>query len=180
MAAHTVRILLRLPPALHQRAKERASELNTSLNSALVRAIERGLSGIPAEQFENTIITKATHQFGSAFVGLLLYGSRARGDAYDTSDTDLMLVVDQSVKIERSLYRDWDAALPEDTSLMIAHIPVTARDAGSLWLECALDARILYDPTGTLRMRLEEIKELILSGVFVRRTTHGQGYWISQ
>ncbi|MFN4896824.1 MAG: toxin-antitoxin system HicB family antitoxin [Pseudomonadota bacterium] len=180
MTAESSRILLRLPPELHQRAKERARELNVSLNSTLIRAIERGLSHAPAEQVEHTIITKATRQFGQAFIGLLLYGSRARGDAYDSSDTDLMVVVDHSVKIERRLYQTWDTLLPDYASLTIAHIPTTARDAGSLWLECALDARIIYDPTGALRRRLDEIRELILSGVFVRRTTHGQGYWITQ
>lgn len=174
-----VRILLRLPAALHQRVKSKARELNTSVNSVLVQAIENGISSSGLEGNETRIIEKAKSQFGSAFVGLLLYGSKARGDAYDTSDTDLLLVVDQSVRIERDLYRTWDVALPTEISINISHLPPTARDAGSLWLECALDARILFDPTGAIRKRLDEIKELILSGAFVRRTTHGQGYWIA-
>lgn len=149
------------------------------MNSVLVQAIQDGLSSGGIEGSESRIIEMAKSQFGSSFVGLLLYGSKARGDAYDTSDTDILLVVDQSVRIERELYRQWDSTLPTDISINISHLPSTAREAGSLWFECALDGRILFDQTGILRKRLDEIKELILSGAFVRRTTHGQGYWIA-
>jgi hypothetical protein len=145
----------------------------------LVTAIQQGLSMGHIDQIEPLIISKATCEFGAAFVGLLLFGSRARGDAYETSDTDILLVLDPSVRIERELYRVWDAMLPDGVSLTISHLPATACEAGSLWLECALDAKILHDPMGILRRRLDEIKELIVSGVFVRRTTHGQGYWIT-
>jgi hypothetical protein len=175
----TVRILLRLPAALHQLAKDRAKEQHASLNSVLVHAIEQGLTTGGAEQLEPLIVSRATSQFGAAFIGLLLYGSRARGDAYESSDTDLLLVVDRTVRIERDLYRAWDPVLPEEISLNIAQLPANPCDAGSLWLECALDARILHDPTGQLRRKLDQIKELIVSGAYVRRTTHGQGYWIA-
>jgi hypothetical protein len=179
MSKDTVRILLRLPAALHQRIKARADELRLSLNSTMVHVLEQGLAASGIEQLEPLIVSMAKSQFGDAFVGLLLYGSRARGDAYETSDTDLLLVVAPTVRIERETYRAWDAALPDGVSLNIAHVPSAPCDAGSLWLECALDARILHDPTGVLRRRLEEIRELIVSGAFVRRTTHGQGYWIA-
>lgn len=175
-----VRVLLRLPATLHRLVKGRAQQINASLNTVMVQAIEKGLREPGLGELEPRIISMAKAQFGKTFVGLLLYGSRARGDAYETSDTDLLLVVDSSVRIERSLYRSWDTVLPEGISLNISHLPLAATDAGSLWLECALDARILHDPTGVLRRRLDEIKERIVSGAFVRRTTHGQGYWIAK
>ena len=175
-----VRILLRLPTALHLRVQGKAQLLRASMNSVLVQAIEQGLSVGNAEKTNPLIIKMACEQFGGAFIGLLMYGSRARGDAYEGSDTDLLLVVDHTVRIERDLYRLWDAKLPEDISLTISCVPKRAENAGSLWLECALDAKILYDPKGVLRKRLAEIKELIVSGAFTRRTTHGQGYWIAQ
>jgi len=174
------RILLRLPAALHHLVQAKAQMLNASVNSVLVQAIEHGLSIGNVEKVEPLIIKMAGEQFGQAFIGLLMYGSRARGDAYESSDTDLLLVVDRTVRIERDLYRPWDAALPDDISLNISSLPESAEGAGSLWLECALDAKILYDPKGVLRRKLEEIKDLIVSGAFVRRTTHGQGYWISK
>jgi hypothetical protein len=99
------RLLLRLPSALHKRAKARASETGNSLNSVIVQAIENGLSKGQLEALTPSIIKHAKSQFGDAFLGLLLYGSRARGDAYESSDTDLLLVVDSSVPITRELYR---------------------------------------------------------------------------
>jgi len=174
-----LRILLRIPAALHRVVKARAKESNASINSVLVQAIHQGLSMGDVRNVEPLIIKRATSEFGDAFVGLLLFGSRARGDAHETSDTDILLVVDQSVRVVREMYRMWDEILPAGISLSISSLPDAARDAGSLWLECALDAKILYDPTGALRRRLDEIKEMIVSGVFVRRTTHGQGYWIT-
>jgi predicted nucleotidyltransferase len=178
-AKNQTRILLRLPSALHKRAKARASETGESLNSVFVQAIENGLSNGQLETLTPSIIKYANSQFGEAFLGLLLYGSRARGDAYESSDTDLLLVVNGSVRITRELYHSWDAILQDGISLNIAALPATAREAGSLWFECALDAKIVFDPTGILRRRLDEIKEMIVSGAVVRRTTHGQGYWIA-
>jgi hypothetical protein len=173
------RVLLRLPANLYQLVKAKAAELNTSINSVLTQAIERGLSTGDLQGSQPLIISMAKQQFGEAFLGLLLYGSRARGDAYETSDTDLLLVVDKSVRIERGLYRSWDTVLPSDISLTISNLPPSADDAGSLWFECALDAKVLHDPTGVIRRRLDEIKERIVSGAVIRRTTHGQGYWIA-
>lgn len=176
----TTRLLLRLPTELHQRAKAQALRRKLSLNSVLVEAIKRGLASGEVEELAPHIIKMAQAQFGAALLGLMLYGSRARGDAYQSSDTDLLLVLDGSIRIERELYRYWDDKLPSSVSLVIADLPQRASDAGSLWLECALDAKIIYDPTGVVRRRLSEIKERILSGAVVRRTTHGQGYWIEQ
>lgn len=174
------RILLRLPTSLHRSVKGRAAQTGVSVNAVLVQAIEDGLSMGPEHQWVPVILETAKAQLGEKFLGLLLYGSKARGDAYKQSDTDLLLVVEPSVHIERSLYREWDKRLPENLSLNIAHLPKRASEAGSLWLECALDAKILHDPSGRLRTRLSEIRDLILSGSFVRKTTHGQGYWLAK
>ena len=125
------------------------------------------------------IIDVAQGEFSDNFIGLLLFGSQARGDAHDTSDTDLLLVVSGAVKIDRSLYRLWDARLPENISIQIAHLPSVPREAGSLWLECAMDARILYDPSGRIANFLEQAKQYITSGNVVRCTTHGQGFWVA-
>jgi predicted nucleotidyltransferase len=172
------RLLLRLPPDLYRRVKARAEQSDESINSVLVQAIEHGLLACKMELVQSLIIRKARAQLGQDFVGLLIYGSRARGDFYDTSDADLLLVVSDKIQIKRELYRAWDQILPDEVSLNIAHMPVADSNIGSLWLECALDARIIYDPSGVIRRRLEEIRGLILSGAYVRKTTHGQGYWI--
>jgi predicted nucleotidyltransferase len=172
------RLLLRLPTDLYRRVKVRAEQSGDSINSVIVQTIEQGLLAGKTELMQSLVVHKAQAQFGEDFVGLLIYGSRARGDSYDTSDTDLLLVVSDKLQIKRELYRAWDTILPNDVSLNIAHMPSADSDIGSLWLECALDARIIYDPSDSIRRRLEEIRSLILSGAYIRKTTHGQGYWI--
>lgn len=173
------KILLRLPKPLHDAVKERALAEKTSMNSLLERYIAQGvIQPMPQETYAEVVRT-AHETFKEHFVGLLLYGSKARGDAHDTSDTDLLLVVDNEIKIERSLYRTWDTILPADISIHIAHLPSRPDEAGSLWLECALDARILHDPLGRIAHFLSETKEYITSGNVVRRVTHGQGFWVS-
>ena len=175
----TSKVLLRLPEELHSRVKALAARRSMSVNALLVDAIERGLSLAATDTVENRVVKKAREDFQDALIGVLLFGSRARGDAHDTSDTDLLIVVSSNVRIERSLYRSWDLSLPDNIVVHIAHLPTTAEGAGSLWLECALDARVLFDPSGMLRRRLMEIKEAILSGKYVRKMTHGQGFWVT-
>lgn len=174
----TRRILLRLSPNLHEQAKERARAARVSLNTFLERCVAQGLADSVPEDAVGVIIQAAQKAYGGGFLGLLLFGSQARGDVHDASDTDLLLVVRDTIRIERAMYRTWDALLPEGISLHIAHVPSDLSNPGSLWLECALDARILFDPAGLLGKTLHTVKELILSGAFTRRTTHGQGYWV--
>ncbi len=172
------KILLRLPAHLHDAVRARAKVMNVSINSLLERYITRGVQGAYNEHAYSEIVEIAQQEFGPKFLGLLLFGSRARGDAHDTSDTDILMVVDSVTTIDRSTYRRWDNRLPDDLSLQIAHLPASASDASSLWLECALDGRILHDPTGRIASFLRQAREYITSGNVVRRTTHGQGFWV--
>jgi len=169
------RLLLRIPPVLHRILKARAAEADVSVNALIERLLEAGLRLDPTEAL---VIETARRLYGDDFVGLLLFGSRARGDAHAGSDTDLLLVLRDTVRIERELYRTWDKLLPERVSLHLAHLPASPYEPGSLWLECALDGRIIADPTGRIGETIAELKDLITSGAFVRRTTHGQGYWV--
>ena len=172
------KILLRIPASLHEQIKARAKAAKISINSLLQRYIEQGALGVTAVSGTDEIIRAADAQFGSNFIGLLLFGSRARGDAHDTSDTDIMLVVDPSVRIDRAAYRYWDQNTPEGISIQISHLPAAPREAGSLWLECALDGRVLHDPSGRIVEFLNHARGYITSGAVIRKTTHGQGFWV--
>lgn len=174
------RILLRLAKPLHDEIKARARLAQLSVNSLLERYIVQGVMGSVEQNITSEIIDSAKREFSDDFIGLLLFGSKARGDAHDTSDTDLLLVVSDAIKIDRALYRRWDARVPERISIQIAHLPSLARDAGSLWLECAMDARILHDPCGRVAKFVEQAKHYITSGNVVRRITHGQGFWVTR
>jgi hypothetical protein len=144
----------------------------------LEQYIARGVQSSGDELADSQLVKDAKREFGPKFLGLLLFGSRARGDVHDMSDTDILIVVDESVTIDRALYRAWDQRVPEGVSLQIAHLPTTAHDAGSLWLECALDAKILSDPFGLVADFIAQAREYITSGTVIRKTTHGQGFWV--
>jgi len=172
------KILLRLPADLHDAVKARARHARISINSLLEQYIARGIQSAGDELAESHIVKDAKREFGSKLLGVLLFGSRARGDVHDMSDTDILIVVDDSVIIDRGLYRVWDQRVPDGVSLQIAHLPTTAHDAGSLWLECALDAKILSDPFGLVADFIDQAREYITSGKVIRKTTHGQGFWV--
>jgi hypothetical protein len=152
--------------------------VGVSINSLLERLISQGISNPLASTISESIVRRARDEYGEKFIGLLLFGSQARGDYHDTSDTDLLLVVSEELRIRRSMYRGWDNFLPEGISLHLGHLPKIPSEAGSLWLECSLDAMILFGPTGAIQHTILAVRDFVTSGAVVRRVTHGQGYWV--
>jgi len=168
-----------MAPHLHEMIRALAEQEGVSLNEMSVRLIVAGLEAnrmLPEQQ--NKIISKARELYNKGFLGLVLFGSVSRGEAAEGSDVDLLIVLDESIPIRRELYRPWDKALGDLISVHIVGMVATPSQAGSLWLECALDGKVLHDPSGRVRRMLAAIRDLITSGKVVRRTTHGQGYWV--
>jgi predicted nucleotidyltransferase len=64
-------------------------------------------------------------RFGSRTRELKLFGSRARGDAHEDSDVDLLVVVDDLSESERGEVFDlaWAAAAEEEEFVVLAPIP---------------------------------------------------------
>ena len=179
MARTSGKFVLRIDPLLHKQLKEKARANGESLNELCGTLIRSGLRGEgPTGGRHGVVVRTARQQFGGAFLGLLLFGSQARGDSHDSSDTDLLIVLDRSVQIRRELYRRWPDPADGREVVHFAHLPEDAVSAGSLWLECALDGIVLHDPEGRVRTALAGLKALIASGRIVRRSTHGQGYWV--
>ena len=126
----------------------------------------------------------AAKQFGEQLVGVLVFGSWARGDTTEESDVDLLVVVDPDVAIVRGLYRAWDEAtgpLTWDGRRLEVHfvrLPEAGGEPSSLWAEAALEGIVLYDRGFELARRLIEIRRRIAAGVVRRRRIHGQPYWV--
>ncbi|RMF27351.1 MAG: nucleotidyltransferase domain-containing protein [Chloroflexi bacterium] len=102
---------------------------------------------------------------GESLIAVVLFGSRARGDATPASDWDLLVIT-----------RDLPARHLDRYRLLKAHLPPTWRGRVSiltktptefeatlppLYLDIALDGVILYDPSGYARMRLQALRRLI-------------------
>ena len=189
------RFLLRVPPELHRRLRQRASRAGRSLNRFCRAALETAANGQPGAAMtpEAAAAETIVANFGMQVEAVVLFGSKARGDAGAWSDTDLLIVIDAEAPITRSLYRVWDEtvaataplrALGESVNPHFAHLPGgaagTAGGGGSLWLEVALHGAILWQRTWNVARWLGNARERMAEGAIRRRYAHGQPYWTYQ
>ena len=117
---------------------------------------------------------------GTSLLGVLLFGSVARGEEHDGSDIDLLIVIARERPLTRLLYRQWDEAWPEAAySPHFVHLPQSIEKAGSVWLEAAVDGIIPDEGDGSVRRFLGQLRKAMAAGRLVRRTAHGHAYWIN-
>jgi predicted nucleotidyltransferase len=118
---------------------------------------------------------------GERLVAVVLFGSRARGEATPHSDYDLLVLAEGLPErpLERSLflkrllpaqYRGAMAVLAKAPRAFEANLP-------SLYLDIALDGEILYDPKGYAAERLAKLKHLIGELGLSREVTDAGFLW---
>ncbi len=114
---------------------------------------------------------------GERLVAVVLFGSRARGDHRPESDWDLLVIAeglpehpwDRRMLLNRLLFgcRGSVSLIARTRQEFESHVP-------SLYLDIALDGRILYDPTGYAAERLAHLRRLIEeAGLYRERTAAG-------
>lgn len=173
------RFVLRIDASLHAALRQAATSAGLSLNEYCVRklTVPGNVDG-PA----SAVIERAASAAGASLVAVVVFGSWARGRLAASSDVDLLIVVDRDVTIARRLYRDWDRA-PLDweghpAEPHFVHLPEPGTSPGSLWAEVAVDGIVLFERDFVVSRALAEIRQRIASGRLVRRTIHGQAYWV--
>jgi hypothetical protein len=175
----THRFLLRLPADLHRRLVADARQAGLSLNEYCVRRLAETSAGLAVDAAP--MLAHARRVVGPGVIGAMLHGSSARGETRDTSDVDLLLVVDRSVALSRALYAAWDDNPPQlaerPLDVHFVHCPADGRAPGALWCEAALEGVILADRDGTIAQTLRDVRRAIAEGRVVRRSAHGQPYW---
>ena len=187
------RFLLRIPPDLHQSLRARAADTGRSLNqycrAALEAAAGGGADAGPAS--DSAAAEVIAGEFGSRLEAVVLFGSRARGDAGPWSDVDLLVVLAGDAPLTRALYQVWDARLAEAPAVRdlgpnvnphFAHLPADAAGSvpdggGALWLEVALHGIILWQRTPAVSRWLGDARERMAEGAIRRHHAHGQPYW---
>ena len=175
------RLLLRLPVALHRTLKRAAAGESISLNEYCVRRLTVG-AGLAAQPSAAAVMVRAMAAGGDALVGVIVYGSWARGEAGPASDIDLLVVLDAARPLTRILYRDWDAdpvtwdGRPVDPHFV--HLP-EGGPASGVWGEAAIDGVILFESGLRLSAVLAQVRRDIVAGRLVRRIAHGQPYWVA-
>ncbi len=174
------RFVLRLPSALHETLRAEASEAGISLNELCVRKLAAVSPNYPDRIGE--VIARAIEEFGKDLRGVILYGSLARGEAATASDIDIMIVLDPRVPLNLSLYHGWNSAgwnIDERAiDIHFSHLPSTQQLPSGLWAEIALDGKVLHESDLAVTQLLASVRRRIAAGELVRRTTHGQPYWV--
>lgn len=175
------RFLLRLQAQIHARLQTAARSLGISLNEYCARRLGVPGPSVLMDGAAQAAIEKAVAQFREKLVGVVVFGSFARGDAAATSDVDLLVVVDRSIPLARALYREWDTEplrwASRNVDPHFVHLSPDVRAMPGAWCEVALDGVVLFERDGAVTRHLAAVRGDIAAGRLVRRSVHGQPYW---
>jgi len=122
--------------------------------------------------FENAAaaVARAAAVADGALAGVIAFGSWARSELHDASDIDLLVVVDRTPELSRSLHRRWDEdpviwegrrVEPHFVTLLESSAPVVG-----LWAEAAVDGIVLF--ARDLELAFYGAEDLTPSGFYTR------------
>lgn len=174
------RFLLRIDPDLHQRLRRAAEQTGLSLNAYCAGVLET--ASIPGSGAFAEPIRRAVEQSGSDLLGVVAFGSWARGHAGPSSDVDLALVLDRDVPVTRSLYEVWDRDPLYIEDLPVAphfvHAPRAGTMPSAFWAELAMDGIVLFEHDYVVSRGLASVRAIVAEGRLVRHFAGGQSYWV--
>ncbi len=155
-----------------------------SLNQLCLDLLKQSVS-LNTFQLPKKLQASVLTKWASTLKAIVLFGSKVRQTETSASDIDLLLVFDSQAPIHRELYREWQTLIDslrdkslEKYSPQFVSLPETARQAGSLWSEVALEGVVIWESGSEVSRILREIRSRIASGEMVRKLTHGQPYWV--
>lgn len=162
--------------------RHEAAAAGASLNEWCSRGLAApGAAGLEAA---TDVVLAIRSRLGGKLLGIVTYGSFARGDPAVDSDVDLLVVLAPAVSITRAFYREWEAAMPawggREVDLHFVHLPAAGGAVSGSWAEASVCGIVLYERDLTVSRRLIEIRSRIAAGELVRRMAQGQPYWIHE
>jgi len=176
------RFLLRIDPGLHAALRAAAQAAGLSLNDYCARKLAAP-GGDPAGP-ATAVVARAAAIHGAALIGVVAYGSWARGEATPDSDVDALIVLASDATLQRRLYLAWDEAPLAWAGLRVephvVRLPDLDEPPSGLWAEVALDGIVLHDPGLTVSRHLARVRRRIAGGELARRDAHGQPYWVGR
>jgi hypothetical protein len=174
------KLLLRMDHELHEVLQGQASKVDVSLNDLCCERLylPSPLRILPDEV--RAAILAAQKSAGSSLVGVMLFGSWARGQQTDTSDVDLLIVLDADARISRSLYSKWQqhATSVRKCEPHFVVLPQDTKRVSGLWAEIAMDGVVLVDPQLQIQRYLMRIRRALAEGRLFAKKVHGQTYWV--
>lgn len=183
------KFVLRVPSSLHSRLQREARRANVSLNQICLRFISSGLSHKGSEihlghPVPDVLVKQIHKEWKSKILGILLFGSTARGEATNSSDIDLLIVLQPGSRIERNLYTVWDRILTtldidrkSRFSPQFVSLPSSSSEASGLWCEVAIDGQVIWEADDKVSGLLRSLRRSIAEGEWLRKVTHGAPYW---
>jgi hypothetical protein len=183
------KFLARMPLNLYKKIQERSARESCSVNQLIIELL------INADNSSHTLIEKIkesalTKEWKEQLLGVVLFGSGARGEVGAASDIDLLIVLDRAVKIDRTLYRMWDQKFVDfcyngyPVSIHFSHLPLNIpfnkafANVGSLWKEISIEGVVLWEREYCVSKTLSAIRLALLNAGAKRRTVHGVNYWV--
>ncbi len=111
-------------------------------------------------------------------VAVVLFGSRARGDAAESSDWDVLVIAEGLPEKTLERYFAIKPLLPPEwrgrLSLLLRTPSEVSDHLSSLLLDIALDGCILFDPTGFAARWLASLRQTLeQAGLYRERTAAG-------
>lgn len=175
------RFVVRIDPGLHAALRAEAAARGTSLNALCSDLLADGRRGGCHHDFD-AVVKSAVAVFDGDLVGVVAFGSWARGEATTVSDIDVLLVLAPSVAITRDIYRRWDRIAPPAVEGRVVDVHVVALPVGdehfsSLWAEVARDGIVAFDRDHRVSRYLGSVRRQLLGGHHRRTLAHGQPYW---
>lgn len=175
------RFVLRIDPGLHASLREAARAAGTSLNEYCARKLAS--SAVRADEAVSGVVERATSVLRDSLLGIVVFGSWARGEHAARSDVDVLVIPEKSVEITRELYRRWDAGPGlswhgHPVEPHFARLPPEPVGISGLWAEVALDGLVLFERDFVVSRRLSGLRRTILAGRISRRLAQGRPYWV--
>ena len=178
------RFLLRLDPGLHEVLRQAAHARGVSLNEYCATKLAAPTGELLAFHGASAAVRRAATLLGQSLIGVVAFGSWARGELADTSDVDVLIVVDGNLEITRDLYRRWDEEAVSWTGRPVdphfVHLPAAQRTFSGLWGEVAIDGVVIFEHDLRLSSTLAAIRRSLAEGRIRRKVVHGQGYWMQE
>lgn len=127
------------------------------------------------------LVDALRESLGDRLVAVVLFGSRARGDARPESDWDLLVLAEGLPERYFERHTLMKRALPTGLRADVAILAKTPEEFTShlpaLYLDIALDGKILYDPHGYAAERLAALRRIIENAGLFRERTPAGDFW---